>query len=1058
MQQRAQLVATLAAGDAHLEQEVLSLLAHSTARDGVDTEFTANALDAFTEAARNGETPIRANAMIGQRLGSWQLTAVLGQGGMGVVYAADRVDGAYQQRAAIKLLRDGLFDDVAVALLVSERQHLARLEHANIARLLDGGQTANGTPYLVMEFVDGVPIDVYCRNAGLTLTARILLLLRVFDAVQSAHEKLIIHRDIKPANVLATALGEPKLLDFGVAKLIDATAAPSAATQQARLPFTPRYASPEQVEGQSATVRTDVYGLGMLAFELLAGDSPFAQLADVTSQGKPRDPLTPWQALDVVRKDTLRPASTVAAAALPAHAKALRGDLETVLAKALARAPADRYATVAAFAADLRAYLAGWPVRARPASRADRAWKFCKRHTVAVPLAAAATLALVATAGIATWQSVRAERSAIDAADRATALRQIARSMIFEVNDALADGTTAARGKLLATATRFLDGLDASSSKDLTLKLDTAEAFERLGDIAGNASQSNLGDAQAAAQHYDKALALRQQLLTEHPDGFVEATGMMKINQRRARMALDRGDLRAALLLSAAQADWAEKAAARKVDDVNAQLAVSEAQLNLASVHYYPGRKSLNDFSAALALVKRAVTQRAGLVTRAPADVSVVRAYAQSLVFLAQLRLVHGQAQDALDVVLRIGPVIDPLLATPATRVRAAPFKISELRHRGEALLDLGHTEAGLRSLQEAVALADTQASADSRNIFLERRAATTRSALAYQQLRAGQTEAALANTRAYLAVIEKQHAAQPDVANLKGLRDDAVTALIEALLAAHLNDEAKRLAETRANLNTLETTESTGSHTTDFFSLAQARHWQGRAFLAVRPNDARGLALVTEGAAYIARALQVDPFDANLQRTLAEQQVQFADLLATSDKARACGLFNQAHASFEALRSEQRLSAIFVATANRAAQRAAACIAGDRASRSWSTINQIAGASAPTPKSALPLNTAMSVSPRMRLVSVPAVMEPLTLSAVRPMSMSGSIEIKRPTSATGKSIAESTMSAANVAPPPTPATPIEPMVTMAMSCTMKLTVNGSMPTVGAIITASIAG
>ena len=924
MEQRAQLVAELAAGKADIEREVLSLLMHSTARNGVDTQFSANSFGAHT-----GETSPRANALIGQRLGSWQLTAILGQGGMGVVYAAERVDGAYQQRAAVKLLRDSLFDDVAVAMLVSERQHLARLEHANIARLLDGGQTSNGTPYLVMEFVEGVPIDVYCRKQGLTLTARIQLLLRVFDAVQSAHEKLIIHRDIKPANVLVTAVGEPKLLDFGVAKLIDTSAAPSAATQQARLPFTPRYASPEQVEGQSATVRTDVYGLGLLTFELLAGDSPFARLADVTGVGKTRDQLTPWQALDAVRKDTLRPASAVAAVALPTHAKALRGDLETVLTKALARSPADRYATVAAFAADLRAYLAGWPVKARPASGADRAWKFCKRHAVAVPLAVAATLALIATAGIATWQSVLAERSAMNAANRATALRQIARSMIFEVNDALADGTTAARGILLATATRFLDGLDASASKDLTLKLDTAEAFERLGDIAGNASQSNLGDAQAAAKHYDKALALRQQLLEASPDGFVAATGMMKINQRLARMALDRSDLKSALRLSTAQVDWAEKAAARKVDDINAQLAVGEAQLNLASVHYYPGRKSLNDFSAALALVKRAVAQRAALVMRAPADISLVRAYAQSLVFLAQLQLVRGQAQDALDVVARIGPVIDPLLAVPATRVRAAPFKISELRHRGEALLDLGRSEAGLRSLQEAVALADTQASADSRNVFLERRAATTRSALAYQQLRAGQTEAALTNTRAYVAVIEKQQAAQPDVANLKRLRDDAVTALIEALLAAGLNDEAKRLAEMRAHVSAPKTIDSAGSNTIDFFSLAQARHWQGKALLAVRPNDARGLALVTEGASYIVRALQVDPFDANLQRTLAEQQVQFADVLANSDATRACDLFNQAHTSFAALRSEQRLSAIFVATANRAAQRAAACGGG---------------------------------------------------------------------------------------------------------------------------------
>jgi serine/threonine protein kinase len=923
LDQQAELVARLTAGDEALAREANSLLAHSTQGDTrAGTAPTLRGDEAVTPARK-------AEAMIGERLGPWQLKAVLGQGGMGVVYAAERVDGAYHQRAAVKLLRDGFLDDTAEALLVSERQHLARLDHANIARLLDGGQTASGRPYLVMEFVEGEPIDLYCRTANLGLVDRIKLLLPIFDAVQSAHEKLIIHRDIKPANVLATANGEPKLLDFGVAKLVDATAAPSAATQMARLPFTPRYASPEQIDAQPVTVRTDVYGLGVLAFELLAGDSPFACFAKTVAGTANAAALTPWQALDALRTATARLASNVAVTTLPTHTRALRGDLETVLGKAISRAPADRYASVADFAADLRAFLEGRPVAARPLSPADRAWKFCRRHPVAVSLAGTLTTALVATAAIAFWQAARAERNAAEAVARTTALRQIARTMIFDVNDSLADGTTAARGKLLSTATQFLNGLSAEESADMPLKRDTAEAFERLGDIAGNASLSNLGNAAVAEGHYRKALALREQLIASQPDNFADVTGMMKIHQRLGRMALDRGDANAARSLCETQARWADKAATHRPDDINAQLAVGEAKLNLATVHYYPGRKSLNDFSSALKLVDEAVAHRAGLFEKAKKNQSAVRGYAQPLVTLTQLQLVHGQAAAALQTVNRIGPVIEALWSDPAMRTRLAPLKISELRHRGEAQIDMGDRAAGLQSLSEAVALADEVAAADLRNVFLERRAATTRSALAYHQLRAGQSNAALTNSRAYLAVISRQQAAQPEVANLRVLRDDAITALIEVLIAAGRPDEARAMALAQIDAEAKQKTVAANDDSARLFSIAQAHHWQGMALLSANARDVKGLALIREGTERIDRALASDPFDANMQRMLAEQRVQAGDALRRDDPARACVLFAKADEAFATLKSEQRLSANFTQVSAHASTRAAECAAG---------------------------------------------------------------------------------------------------------------------------------
>jgi tetratricopeptide (TPR) repeat protein len=503
------------------------------------------------------------------------------------------------------------------------------------------------------------------------------------------------------------------------------------------------------------------------------------------------------------------------------------------------------------------------------------------------------------------------------------------------VNDALADGTTAARGKLLATATQFLDGLDASQSADASLKRDTADAFERLGDISGNASLSNLGDATAAAAHYGKALHLREQLIAATPEGFNEATGMMKINQRLARMALDRGETATAKTLGETQSRWAEKAAALKPDDVNAQLAVGEAKLNLASVHYYPGRKSLGDFEGALRLVNEAVAHRAALFAKAGTNPSVVRGYAQPLALLTQLQLVHGQAGDALKTVNRIGPIIDPLWIDPSMRTRLAPLKISELRHRGEALMDIGDRERGLAFLLQATTLADEMAAADTRNVFLARRAATTRSALAYHQLRAGQTQNALANSRSYLGAMTRQQAAQPEVVSLRVLREDAVTALVEVMIAAGKSDEARKLAveqmareagdiATAANAKN----PAVAPDSAQLLSTAQAHHWQGMALRAVNLRDPKALPLIRDAAERIDLALASDPADANMQRMLAEQRVQAADAMPAIDLAASCAWLAQAHQAFTALKAEQRLSENFAQVAARASLRSAECAA----------------------------------------------------------------------------------------------------------------------------------
>ena len=506
--------------------------------------------------------------------------------------------------------------------------------------------------------------------------------------------------------------------------------------------------------------------------------------------------------------------------------------------------------------------------------------------------------------------------------------------MIFDVNDALADGTTAARGKLLSTATQFLDGLNAAQSADVSLKRDTAEAFERLGDIAGNASQSNLGNAQAAESHYRKALLLREQLIALQPESFADTTGMVKIHQRLARMALDRGDPVAAKALGEAQARWAERAAAQKPEDINAQLAVGEANISLALVHYYPGRRSLGDYAGALRQIEQAIERRSALYAKAPKDANVVRGFVQPLVMLTQMQLVHGQAAQALQTVNRIGPLIDPIMAEASMRTRLAPLKISELRHRGEAQIDVGDRDLGLRSLTQAVALADEMAAADPRNVFLERRAATTRSSLAYHQLRAGEIEPALANSRAYLAVMTRQLGAQPESANLRLFRYDAMTALVEALIASGRVDEAKALALEQQAIDQAQTKSATpqahakAEDSSHLLSVTQALHWQAMALHAANPKDESASVLIAQAAERIDRTLASDAFDANMQRILAEQRVQAADVLVGFASADVCALIAKANEGFAALKSDGRLSANFARVSARASVRAAECAA----------------------------------------------------------------------------------------------------------------------------------
>jgi serine/threonine-protein kinase len=378
---------------------------------------TADELEALlADEAGNGEflsEPLLAapGPRPGAAIGPYRLERLLGEGGMGQVWMAFRDDGMYQRRVALKLLRPGLADPNLRLRFTRERQILARLEHANIARLLDAGATQDGQPYLALEYVDGDPITDWSQRRQPPLAQRLALFLQTCDAVSHAHANLIVHRDLKPSNILVTALDDVRLLDFGIAKLLDNPEAMLDNTRTGLRAFTLHYAAPEQIRGEPVTTMTDVYSLGVVLYELLTGSKPY----------KPRRPTDAEWEEAILHADPQRPSQALqrAADAEPEHAHALRklarqvaGDLDNIILKALAKQPERRYPSVEALALDVRRFLDGKPVQARRHGVGYRLRKYVHRHRWALSTALLVLLVLSTALGIVAWQARQALREA----------------------------------------------------------------------------------------------------------------------------------------------------------------------------------------------------------------------------------------------------------------------------------------------------------------------------------------------------------------------------------------------------------------------------------------------------------------------------------------------------------------------------------------------------------------------------------------------------------------------------------------------------------------------
>jgi len=429
---------------------------------------------------------------IGTRMGPYRITGFLGRGGMGAVYRAVRDDAAFEKDVAIKLLRGGMDSRSVLRRFEQERQILARLEHPHIARLLDGGTGSNGMPFLVMEFVeDGITVTQHCKEALLGLEKRLLLFLDICSAVGYAHQNLIVHRDLKPGNILVDKSGSVKLLDFGIARVLSETGDQTMTVAGAQM-LTPEYASPEQVRGEPVTTATDVYSLGIILYELLTGHK--AQRIEETSLA--------GIARAVCETSPIRP-SHAAEDGGPVRSRELRGDLDNIILKALHKDRERRYPSVDQFAEDIRAYLRGMPVKARPDSFRYRTSKFLGRNRLAVVLGTAAILLLSGTTFL-LWRQVEATKR------RFQEVRHLSNEFLFEFHDAIESlpGSTTARKLVVEKGLQYLEALSKDSANDSQLAREVGIAYQRVGDVQGNPLESNLGDTKGALESYRKSVQL----------------------------------------------------------------------------------------------------------------------------------------------------------------------------------------------------------------------------------------------------------------------------------------------------------------------------------------------------------------------------------------------------------------------------------------------------------------------------------------------------------------------------------------------------------------------
>jgi eukaryotic-like serine/threonine-protein kinase len=757
--QQTAFLETACGADQELRREVESLLVHRQHAENF-LEAPAMQVAARAVAAEGASCPGGASRLIGRVVSHYRVVEKVASGGMGDVYRAVRADGTYDKQVAMKFIQGARSTEFFQARFQNERQILADLEHPNIARLLDGGTTAEGLPYLVMEYIEGLPIDEFCAQKGLNVRERLTLFRTVCSAVQFAHQNLVVHRDLKPRNILVTAGGVPKLLDFGIAKMLSPQRNQENSRETAtflRL-FTPDYASPEQFRNEPISTSSDVYSLGVILYVLLTGQPPYRASADCPEalmkaicETEPERPSMAVMRASIAEASAnrharagqeTRPRKEVKPENLP---KLLAGDLDNIVLKALRKEPQRRYSSVEQFSEDIRRHLENLPVAARKDSVGYRASKFIARHRVGVATAILAAIALLTGLAVALREArVARQQAEMARAERARAerrfndVRTLAHALMFDINDAMVGvpGATAARKLLVGNALQYLDGLAKEANGDLALERELATAYERVGELQGMLGQSqNLGNTSAALDSYRKAARIRESLVAGAPKDEAARNDLAHLYRNLGELLAVRNDLVKALEYDRKALSLYQSLHSAKPND-------RATSRGLAAAYYGMGRHLAfnNEWSAASHNLLQALAIVEPLWQAKPNDkvlgLTLAPILRESCFELNKL----GDRAQALDLCNEAASLSEKLASKYPDDVRARYQPIVSQHFLGKVLLDQGDLDNSLQHWRKAVELGETLAAIDPKDARSQEELANAYNELGLVLVRTGKT------------------------------------------------------------------------------------------------------------------------------------------------------------------------------------------------------------------------------------------------------------------------------------------------------------------------------
>lgn len=633
------------------------------------------------------------DALIGSHVGPYRIIGQLGEGGMGLVFLGERDDHQFKKRVAIKVLKLAEDWSAAQRRFQLEREVLAAFDHPAIVRLLDAGLTANGMPCVITEYVEGVPLDKYCAKNLPTIAGRLRLFLEVCAAVHYAHQRLVVHCDIKPVNILVTPEGRPKLLDFGIGKLLQGP--PETRIEAAGGPLTLGHASPEQLLGRPVTTATDVYALGLTLYEILSGRRPYpaSNVPELVYKVTCTDPQPPSEA---------------------SHNPKLRGDLNAIVLKAMARDPAARYAGVAELADDIARHLKSLPVSVLSGSTRYRVSKFVRRNrAIAIPAFLGIVL-LIGALGAAAFAGLIARQQQARAERRFEEVHQLVNVILFELYDSASriPGATPLQEQMVKRSTEYLDRLSAEARDSLPLALNVIDAYIKFGDIQGNPYQPNLGDTTAAVASYQKALNIASGLAKKYPANTQLQHSVAKAHREMADVQVMLGRSKEGLDHVRQAVSIFEKLAKNDPKNIEAMMDLASCLEGLGDQLGHPGLVSLGDEQGAVIAYNKSLENWQTVLQQDAGNIRAHRASAVLLMKIADIEDDRGKPLDALKMYRQASVSAQGLPSDPKSRRVVAMLE----RKLGASLGAVGNREEAEQHLFRALSESEAASAADPLN------------------------------------------------------------------------------------------------------------------------------------------------------------------------------------------------------------------------------------------------------------------------------------------------------------------------------------------------------